>query len=394
MKKTLADYEFKGKRVIVRVDFNVPLKNGVITNALRIDESLPTINYLREKGARVILCSHLGRPDGEAKPEFSLMPVKEYLEKALNAKVVFCPQIVGEEAVKMSNELKDGEVMLLENVRYRKEEEENDETFAKELSLLADIYVNDAFGTAHRKHATIYGLAQNLPSAMGFLMQKEVSALHDSIDNPERPFVAILGGAKVKDKIKVVKNLLNKVDTLIIGGGMAYTFQKALGYEIGTSLLDADNIEFCKEVIKEAKEKNVNLLLPVDIVCAKEFDENAEPVYIDGRDIPADLMGLDIGPKTIKLFTEAIASSKTLVWNGPMGVFEFEKFAVGTKALAEAVANNNECNSIIGGGDTASAIINMGYKERISHVSTGGGASLKMLEGKLLDGIQAISDKE
>ena len=394
MKKTLADYEFKGKRVIVRVDFNVPLKNGVISNALRIDESLPTINYLREKGAKVILCSHLGRPDGEAKPEFSLMPVKEYLEKVLNAKVVFCPQIVGEEAVKMSNELNEGDVMLLENVRYRKEEEENDPEFAKELSLLADIYVNDAFGTAHRKHATTYGLAQNLPSAMGFLMQKEVSALHDSIDNPERPFVAILGGAKVKDKIKVVKNLLNKVDTLIIGGGMAYTFQKALGYEIGTSLLDADNIDFCKEVIEEAKAKNVNLLLPIDLVCAKEFDENAEPIYIDGRNIPADLMGLDIGPKTRELFKEAIAASRTLVWNGPMGVFEFEKFAVGTKTLAEAVANNKECNSIIGGGDTASAVINMGFKEQISHVSTGGGASLKMLEGKLLDGIQAISDKE
>lgn len=394
MKKTMLDYDLKGKRVIVRVDFNVPLKNGVITNALRIDESLPTINYLIENGAKVILCSHLGRPDGEAKPEYSLMPVKEYLEKALNKKVVFCSQIVGEEAVKMSNELKEGDVMLLENVRYRKEEEECDDEFSKQLSLLADIYVNDAFGTAHRKHATTYGVAKYLPSAMGFLMQKEVSALHDSIDNPERPFVAILGGAKVKDKIKVVKNLLNKVDTLIIGGGMAYTFQKALGNEIGTSLLDADNIDFCKEVIEEAKQKNVNLLLPVDLVCAKEFDENAEPILIDGVNIPNDLMGLDIGPKTIKLFTESIKTSRTLVWNGPMGVFEFENFAVGTKALAQAVAENTECNSIIGGGDTASAIINMGFKDKISHVSTGGGASLKMLEGKLLDGIQAISEKE
>ena len=394
MKKTLYDYDFKGKRVIVRVDFNVPLKNGVISNALRIDESLPTINYLREHGARVILCSHLGRPDGEAKPEFTLMPVKEYLEKALGINVVFCPQIVGEEAVKMSKELSDGDVMLLENVRYRKEEEECDDEFSKQLSELADIYVNDAFGTAHRKHASTYGIAKYLPSAMGFLMQKEVSALHDSIDNPERPFVAILGGAKVKDKIKVVKNLLNKVDTLIIGGGMSYTFQKAQGYEIGTSLLDSDNIDFCKEVIAEAKEKGVNLLLPVDVVCAKEYAEDAEPILIDGINIPSDLMGLDIGPKTIKIFVDAIKDAKTVVWNGPMGVFEFENFAKGTRALAQAIADNKECNSIIGGGDTASSVINMGFKDQISHVSTGGGASLKMLEGKLLDGIQAISDKE
>ena len=394
MKKTLYDYDFKGKRVIVRVDFNVPLKNGVISNALRIDESLPTINYLREHGARVILCSHLGRPDGEAKPEFTLMPVKEYLEKALGINVVFCPQIVGEEAVKMSKELSDGDVMLLENVRYRKEEEECDDEFSKQLSELADIYVNDAFGTAHRKHASTYGIAKYLPSAMGFLMQKEVSALHDSIDNPKRPFVAILGGAKVKDKIKVVKNLLNKVDTLIIGGGMSYTFQKAQGYEIGTSLLDSDNIDFCKEVIAEAKEKGVNLLLPVDVVCAKEYAEDAEPILIDGINIPSDLMGLDIGPKTIKIFVDAIKDAKTVVWNGPMGVFEFENFAKGTRALAQAIADNKECNSIIGGGDTASSVINMGFKDQISHVSTGGGASLKMLEGKLLDGIQAISDKE
>ena len=394
MKKTMLDYDLKGKRVIVRVDFNVPLKNGIITNALRIDESLPTINYLREHGAKVILCSHLGRPDGEPKPEFTLMPVKEYLEKALGINVVFCKEIVGENAVKMSNELKEGDVMLLENVRYRKEEEECDDEFSRQLSQLADIYVNDAFGTAHRKHATTYGLAKYLPSAMGFLMEKEVKALHDSIDNPERPFVAILGGAKVKDKIKVVKNLLNKVDTLIIGGGMAYTFQKARGYEIGKSLLDAENIDFCKEVLEEAKTKNVKILLPVDVVCAEEFNENAQPIVIDGINIPENLMGMDIGPKTIEIFVDAIKQSKTLVWNGPMGVFEFEKFAVGTKELAQAVANNTECNSIIGGGDTASAIINMGFKDKISHVSTGGGASLKMLEGKLLDGIQAISDKE
>ena len=394
MKKTLADYDFEGKRVIVRLDFNVPLKNGVITNALRIDESLPTINYLTEHGARVILCSHLGRPDGEPKPEFSLMPVKEYLEKVLNKPVRFCPQIVGEEAVKMSKELKNGDVMLLENVRYRKEEEECDEEFSKELAMLADIYVNDAFGTAHRKHATTYGIAKYLPSAMGFLMQKEVNALHDSIDNPVRPFVAILGGAKVKDKIKVVKNLLNKVDTLIIGGGMSYTFQKARGYSIGTSLLDEENIDFCKEVMEEAKAKNVKLLLPVDIVCAKEFAEDAEPILIDSCNIPDDLMGLDIGPKTIELFTNEIKNCKTVVWNGPMGVFEFPNFAKGTRALAQAVADNKECNSIIGGGDTASSVINMGFKDQIKHISTGGGASLKMLEGKLLDGIQAISDKE
>lgn len=393
MKKTMNDFDVSGKRVLVRLDLNVPLKDGVIQNTLRIDESLPTIKHLIANGARVLLCSHLGRPDGEPKPEFSLKPVCEYMSKVLNMNVKFCEEIVGERAIKMSEELKNGEVMLLENIRFRKEEEECDEQFSKDLASLADIFINDAFGTAHRKHSSTYGVAQHLESGMGLLMQKEVNALSETVEHPKRPFVAILGGAKVKDKIKVVKNLINKVDTLIIGGGMAYTFIKAMGGNIGTSILDEESIDFCKDVIRQACEKNVQLLLTIDCVTAKEFDENAEPVVLPNVDIPNDMMGLDIGPKTIKLFQDAISKAGTIVWNGTMGVAEFANFANGTKQIAQAIADNKKAISVIGGGDTASAVINMGFKNSFTHISTGGGASLKLLEGKMLDGIMALSEK-
>lgn len=394
MKKTIKDIEVKGKRVLVRCDFNVPLKEGRITDDIRIVSALPTINYLREHGARVILMSHLGRPEGEPKKEFTLAPVAERLIELLGEKVIFAASdlVVDEKVKEAANALKDGEVMLLENVRFRKEETKNGADFAKELASLGDIFVNDAFGTAHRAHASTAGIADYLPCVSGFLIEKEVKFLGEALENPARPFVAIMGGAKVGDKIPVIKNLLKKVDSLIIGGGMAYTFFKAQGYEIGTSILDADNIELAKELLAEAEKTGVKILLPVDAVCAKEFKNDTEFAVYAKENMPKDRMGMDIGPKSVKLFTEAVKNAKTVVWNGPMGVFEMPNFENGTKKVAEALAESDAV-TIIGGGDSAAACEQFGLKDKMTHISTGGGASLEFLEGKVLPGVAVIEDK-
>ena len=394
MKKTIKDIEVKGKRVLVRCDFNVPLKEGRITDDIRIVSALPTINYLREHGARVILMSHLGRPEGEPKKEFTLAPVAERLTELLGEKVIFAASdlVVDEKVKEAANALKDGEVMLLENVRFRKEETKNGADFAKELASLGDIFVNDAFGTAHRAHASTAGIADYLPCVSGFLIEKEVKFLGEALENPARPFVAIMGGAKVGDKIPVIKNLLKKVDSLIIGGGMAYTFFKAQGYEIGTSILDADNIELAKELLAEAEKTGVKILLPVDAVCAKEFKNDTEFAVYAKENMPKDRMGMDIGPKSVKLFTEAVKNAKTVVWNGPMGVFEMPNFENGTKKVAEALAESDAV-TIIGGGDSAAACEQFGLKDKMTHISTGGGASLEFLEGKVLPGVAVIQDK-
>ena len=394
MKKTIKDIEVKGKRVLVRCDFNVPLKEGRITDDIRIVSALPTINYLREHGARVILMSHLGRPEGEPKKEFTLAPVAERLTALLGEKVIFAASdlVVDEKVKEAANALKDGEVMLLENVRFRKEETKNGADFAKELASLGDIFVNDAFGTAHRAHASTAGIADYLPCVSGFLIEKEVKFLGDALENPARPFVAIMGGAKVGDKIPVIKNLLKKVDSLIIGGGMAYTFFKAQGYEIGTSILDADNIELAKELLAEAEKTGVKILLPVDAVCAKEFKNDTEFAVYAKENMPKDRMGMDIGPESVKLFTKAVKNAKTVVWNGPMGVFEMPNFENGTKKVAEALAESDAV-TIIGGGDSAAACEQFGLKDKMTHISTGGGASLEFLEGKVLPGVAVIQDK-
>ena len=365
MKKTIKDIEVKGKRVLVRCDFNVPLKEGRITDDIRIVSALPTINYLREHGARVILMSHLGRPEGEPKKEFTLAPVAERLTELLGEKVIFAASdlVVDEKVKEAANALKDGEVMLLENVRFRKEETKNGADFAKELASLGDIFVNDAFGTAHRAHASTAGIADYLPCVSGFLIEKEVKFLGDALENPARPFVAIMGGAKVGDKIPVIKNLLKKVDSLIIGGGMAYTFFKAQGYEIGTSILDADNIELAKELLAEAEKTGVKILLPVDAVCAKEFKNDTEFAVYAKENMPKDRMGMDIGPESVKLFAEAVKNAKTVVWNGPMGVFEMPNFENGTKKVAEALAESDAV-TIIGGGDSAAACEQFGLKDK------------------------------
>ncbi|MFY9612867.1 MAG: phosphoglycerate kinase [Tissierellaceae bacterium] len=394
-KKTLKDYNFQGKKVLVRCDFNVPLdENQNITDDRRIRSSLPTIQYLIEEGARVILMSHLGRPKGEANPKFSLLPVANRLSELLEKEVVFAKDdLVISQAVKDKiDELKDGDVALLENTRFRKEEEKNDENFAKELASLGEIYVNDAFGTSHRAHASNVGVSSYLPSAVGFLVEKEISIMGKALEDPERPFVAILGGAKVSDKIGVIENLLDKVDSILIGGGMAYTFLKAQGYEIGQSLLEEDKMDLALSLIEKAKEKGVKLLLPVDITIAKEFKNDTE-IRIAGIDsIPEDWMGLDIGPKTLKLFSEEISKAKTVIWNGPTGVFEMENFSKGTYGIAKALVDS-DATTIVGGGDSASAVEKAGYAAQITHVSTGGGASLELLEGKVLPGIAAISDR-
>ncbi|WP_138203741.1 phosphoglycerate kinase [Haloimpatiens lingqiaonensis] len=394
-KKTIEDIVVKGKKVLVRCDFNVPLKEGVITDENRLVGAMPTIKYLIEKGAKVILCSHLGKPKGEPKPELSLAPVAKRLSEMLGKKVVFArdENVVGENAKKAVAAMQDGDVVLLENTRYRKEETKNVETFSKELASLADVFVNDAFGTAHRAHCSTVGVTEFLDTAVcGYLIQKELKFLGNAVENPERPFVAILGGSKVSDKLGVIDNLLDKVDTLIIGGGMAYTFLKALGHEIGKSLLEEDKIEYAKNMIEKAESKGIKLLLPVDGVCAKEFAEKAEPIVSEGRDVPADCLGLDIGPKSAELFAEAIKEAKTVVWNGPMGVFEFPNFAKGTLAVAKAMADSS-ATTIIGGGDSAAAVNGLGYGEKMTHISTGGGASLEFLEGKELPGIAALNDK-
>ncbi|MBF1047968.1 MAG: phosphoglycerate kinase [Peptostreptococcus sp.] len=394
-KKTIEDINVRGKKCLVRCDFNVPLKDGKITDENRLVGAMPTIKYLIENGAKVILCSHLGKPKGEPKPELSLAPVATRLSEMLGQEVVFAADanVVGENAKKAVAEMKDGEVVLLENTRYRKEETKNEEGYSKELASLAEIFVNDAFGTAHRAHCSTVGAGQFLEERVcGYLIQKELDFLGSAVENPVRPFLAILGGAKVSDKLGVINNLLEKVDTLIIGGGMAYTFIKALGHEIGTSLLEEDKVAYAKEMMDKAKAKGVNLLLPVDVVYADRFAEDAQPHITEGRDIPADCMGLDIGPKTRELFANAIRESKTIVWNGPMGVFEFENFANGTKAIAQAMADV-DATTIIGGGDSAAAVNQMGFGDKMSHISTGGGASLEFLEGKELPGIVALDDK-
>ena len=394
-KKTIEDINVRGKKCRVRCDFNVPLKDGKITDENRLVGAMPTIKYLIENGAKVILCSHLGKPKGEPKPELSLAPVATRLSEMLGQEVVFAADanVVGENAKKAVAEMKDGDVVLLENTRYRKEETKNEEGYSKELASLAEIFVNDAFGTAHRAHCSTVGAGQFLEERVcGYLIQKELDFLGSAVENPVRPFLAILGGAKVSDKLGVINNLLEKVDTLIIGGGMAYTFIKALGHEIGTSLLEEDKVAYAKEMMDKAKAKGVNLLLPVDVVYADRFAEDAQPHITEGRDIPADCMGLDIGPKTRELFANAIRESKTIVWNGPMGVFEFENFANGTKAIAQAMADV-DATTIIGGGDSAAAVNQMGFGDKMSHISTGGGASLEFLEGKELPGIVALDDK-
>ena len=394
-KKTIEDINVRGKKCLVRCDFNVPLKDGKITDENRLVGAMPTIKYLIENGAKVILCSHLGKPKGEPKPELSLAPVATRLSEMLGQEVVFAADanVVGENAKKAVAEMKDGDVVLLENTRYRKEETKNEEGYSKELASLAEIFVNDAFGTAHRAHCSTVGAGQFLEERVcGYLIQKELDFLGSAVENPVRPFLAILGGAKVSDKLGVINNLLEKVDTLIIGGGMAYTFIKALGHEIGTSLLEEDKVAYAKEMMDKAQAKGVKLLLPVDVVYADRFAEDAQPHITEGRDIPADCMGLDIGPKTRELFANAIRESKTIVWNGPMGVFEFENFANGTKAIAQAMADV-DATTIIGGGDSAAAVNQMGFGDKMSHISTGGGASLEFLEGKELPGIVALDDK-
>ena len=392
-KKTIEDIVVSGKKVLVRCDFNVPLDGSTITDETRIVAALPTIKYLLDNGAAVILCSHLGRPKGEFNMKYSLAPVAARLSEKLGMEVKLAKDVIGEDAKKLTAEMKPGEVVLLENVRFHKEEEKNVPEFAKELASMAEIYVSDAFGTVHRAHASTAGVAAYLPAVSGYLIDKELTFLGNAVEEPKRPFVAILGGAKVKDKIGVITNLLEKVDTLIIGGGMAYTFQKAMGYEIGKSLLDEERIELAKEMMKKAEEKGVKLLLPVDNVCGSEFSNDCEKITVDAEaGIPADFEGMDIGPKSIELFSAAVKEAKTVVWNGPMGVFEMPNFAVGTLAVATAMAESDAI-TIIGGGDSAAAVTQMGLAAKMSHISTGGGASLEFLEGKELPGVAALNDK-
>ena len=391
-KKTIEDIEVKGKKVLVRCDFNVPLKDGVITNDKRIVASLPTIKYLLDNGAKVILCSHLGRPKGEVVPEFSLKPVAARLSELLGLEVKMACDVVGECANKLAADLKEGEVLLLENVRYEKGETKNDPELSKKFADLADIFVNDAFGSAHRAHSSTTGVADYIPAVGGYLINKEIEFIGGALEAPKRPLVAILGGAKVADKIGVITNLIDKVDTLIIGGGMAYTFMKSLGYNIGTSLLDEENVETAKEMMAKAKAKGVKFLIPVDNRVGKEYDENTENMLVDSDKIPDGWMGLDIGPKTEKLFADALVDAGTVIWNGPMGVSEWANFASGTIAVATAVANSNAI-SVIGGGDSVAAVTKLGFADKMSHISTGGGASLEFLEGKELPGIAALNDK-
>ena len=395
MKKTVKDLDVQGKKVLVRVDFNVPFSkedNTKITDDARIVAALPTIKHLVENDAKVILMSHLGRPKGEPKPEYSLAPVAERLSELLDKEVKFLDSdtVVCENVKAEVEKLKDGEVALLQNTRYRKEETKNGEEFANELASLADVFVNDAFGTSHRAHASNVGVSTLLPSALGFLVEKEVEIMGKAITDPDRPFVAILGGAKVSDKIGVIENLITKVDKILIGGGMAYTFLKTQGKEIGKSLLEEDKLDLAKDLIKKAKENNVELLLPIDFIVTDHFGEDAKATVAE--QIDPELESLDIGPKTIELFTEALEGAKTVIWNGPMGVFEFKQFAEGTYAIAKALAES-DATTIIGGGDSALAIELSGYKDKVTHVSTGGGASLELLEGKVLPGIDAVEDK-
>ncbi|MBQ8765710.1 MAG: phosphoglycerate kinase [Clostridia bacterium] len=391
-KKTVEDLQVAGKKVLVRCDFNVKMENGVITSDKRIVASLPTIKYLIENGAKVILCSHLGRPKGEVVPEFSLAPVAARLSELLGQEVKMAKDVVGESAQALAADLKDGEVLLLENVRYEKGETKNDPELSKKFADLAELYVNDAFGSAHRAHSSTAGVAEHLPAACGYLIQKEIEFIGGALENPKRPLVAILGGAKVSDKIGVITNLIDKCDTLIIGGGMAYTFMKSLGHNIGTSLLEADKVELAAEMMKKAEEKGVKFLIPFDNKVGKEYAPDTEAMVVNSDDIPDGWMGLDIGPKTQELFADAVKDAGTVIWNGPMGVSEWEAFASGTVAVATAIADSDAI-SIIGGGDSAAAIQKLGFADKMSHISTGGGASLEYLEGKVLPGIAALNEK-
>ncbi len=392
-KKTVEDLDVKGKRVLVRCDFNVKIEDGVITSDKRVVASLPTIRYLIDHGAKVILCSHLGRPKGVVDPQFSMAPVAECLSKHLGMEVKLAKDVVGESAHELAASLKDGEVLLLENVRFEPGETKNDPELSKKFASLADLYVNDAFGSCHRAHSSTAGVADYLPSAVGYLIQKEIQFIGGALENPKRPLVAVLGGAKVSDKIGVINNLIDKCDTIIIGGGMAYTFFKALGHSIGTSLLDAENVENAKSMIAKAHEKGVNFLLPVDNIIATDYAADATNMRIYSDSIPDGWMGLDIGPVTAELFAKSIQKAGTVIWNGPMGVSEWDNFAQGTIAVAKGIADSGAI-SIIGGGDSAAAITKLGFADKMSHISTGGGASLEFLEGKELPGIACIDEKD
>jgi phosphoglycerate kinase len=392
-KKTIRDIDVSGKKVLVRVDFNVPLKDGEITDETRIQAALPTIKYLLENNAKVILCSHLGRPKGEFKPEFSLQPVAKRLQALLPNKVTFATDVIGKSADEAVAGIKEGEVVLLENLRFHKEETANDPEFAKKLASYADVFVDDAFGAVHRAHASTAAVAEYLPAVAGFLIEKELQFLGNALDNPVRPFVAILGGAKIADKIGVIDNLFNKVDSLIIGGGMANTFLAAQGIDMKNSLVDADSIEVAKDLLKKAKLRGVKVLLPSDVIAADKFDNDAKTVMVPVENIPDGYMALDIGVSTRLIFSEEIMKAKTIVWNGPMGVAEMSSFAAGTRAVAQAMADAADAITIIGGGDSAAAVKSLGYGDKMSHISTGGGASLEFLEGKELPGIAALNDK-
>ena len=392
-KKTIRDIDLKGKKVFVRCDFNVPMdENQNITDNTRIVAALPTIKYLLEQGCKLILASHLGRPKGEVKPEFSLAPVAKELSKLLGKEVIMAKDVVGEDATEKAANLKEGEILLLENVRFHKEETENDKEFAKKLASMAEIFVNDAFGTAHRAHASTAGIAEYLPAVSGFLIEKELKFLGNAVNNPERPFVAILGGAKVSDKIGVIDSLLEKVDTLMIGGGMAYTFFKAQGYEFVNSICEIDKLDLAKNAMEKAKQKGVKLMLPVDTKIGKEFKPDTESKTVAWTEIPEGWEGFDIGAKTIEMFKEELQKAKTVVWNGPLGLFEFDQFSIGTNEIAKTLSEI-DATTIIGGGDSAAAVKKAGLEDKMTHISTGGGASLEFLEGKKLPGIECLMNK-
>ena len=392
-KKTVKDIDLKGKKVFVRCDFNVPMdENQNITDNTRIKAALPTIKYLLEQNCKIILASHLGRPKGEVKPEYSLKPVAKELSKLLGKEVIMANDVIGEDATTKAENLKEGEIMLLENVRFHREETDNDPEFAKKLASMAEIFVNDAFGTAHRAHASTTGIADYIPGVAGFLIEKELKFLGNAINNPERPFVAILGGAKVSDKIGVIDSLLDKVDTLMIGGGMAYTFFKAQGYNVGNSLCEVEKTDLALEAMEKAKSKGVKLLLPIDTKIGKEFKPDTESKTVAWTEIPDEWEGFDIGEKTIEMFKNELQSAKTVIWNGPLGLFEFDQFAIGTNEIAKTLADL-DATTIIGGGDSAAAVTKAGLADKMTHISTGGGASLEFLEGKKLPGIECLQDK-
>ena len=394
-KVTVRDLDLDGKKVLMRCDFNVPLdENKNITDKTRIVAAMPTIKYVLDHNAKLILCSHLGRPKGEVKPELSLKPVADELSKELGREVKLAKDIVGPSAHELTENMKEGDVVLLENVRFDPREEKNDEEFSKELASLAEVYVNDAFGTCHRAHASTAGVAAYLPSGVGFLIEKELKVLGDALNNPRRPFVAILGGAKVSTKIGVIDALLDKVDVLLIGGGMAYTFYKSMGYGVGNSICELDKLDLAKELMQKAKEKGVKLVIPVDNVIGKEFKPDTESIIVAYNEIPDGWEGFDIGPKTVKMYEEELKNAKTILWNGPVGLFEFDQFAKGTNEIAHFISNLNDCTTIIGGGDSAAAVTKIGLADKMTHISTGGGASLEFIEGKKLPGIEAIPDKQ